>query len=178
MHGSTWYFCADNLSGLRAAGVGRPAGGATHPEGQKIAREKKAENTPLTPTNTCNTLWSVKSVLEFRQVPTKAEGEPVPPGTRPAGPSLSKQRCLPWMPSTAKRKVRRMALVAPVQRGHIWTSGPPSAQKLLDPCHPAVRAPLELAPSRDHSRTHPLIGPAKTRNCDSKFQKNARDRAL
>ena len=29
------------------------------------------------------------------------------------------------------------------QRTHIWTSGPPSAQKLLDPCHPAVRAPLE-----------------------------------
>ena len=34
------------LSGLRAAGVGRPAGGATPPGGSKDSARKKAENTP------------------------------------------------------------------------------------------------------------------------------------
>ena len=50
----------------------------------------------------------------------------------------------------------RALLVGGAQRGHIWTSGPPSAQKLLDPCHLAVRAPLALQPWRVDSRT-PLL---------------------
>ena len=55
--------------------------------------------------------------------------------------------------------------VRSAQRGPILTSGPPSAQKLADPSHPAARAPLALQPWRDHSRTRPLCtmlyGPAQ-----------------
>ena len=69
---------------------------------------------------------------------------------------------VPWPRATCPRTPSNTPtpdgryMLGGAQRTPIWTSGPPSAQKLLDPCHPAVRAPLELAPSRGHTRTHPL----------------------